>query len=677
MSQNAFHPRLLSPLKVGRHTLRNRVIMGSMHTRLDFLDRGVEREAAFYAERARGGVAMIVTGGCSPNEEGCLEPGAHRLDSPGQLAQHRPVVAAVHAHGALMLLQILHAGRYAKHDSLVAPSAIRSPINRLTPREMSEDDIERTLSDYVRCAELAREAGYDGVEVMGSEGYLITQFCALRTNARDDCWGGMLENRCRFAVEVVRRIRQSLGPEFLIMFRLSALDLVEGGLDGAETDYLARAIETAGADILSTGIGWHEATIPTISYHVPRAAWRFAVARLKKVVGIPVVASNRINTPALAEEIVASGEADLMALARPMLADAEFVAKAAAGRADEITPCIACNQSCLDNIFSNRAVSCLVNPRAGSELDLPATPASIFRRIAVVGAGAGGLACAITAARRGHRVTLYEAGSEVGGQLNIASRIPDKREFHELLRYFRPQLALLAIDLRLDTTASDELLAAGNFDHIVVATGVVPRKPAIPGLSHPKVASYPEILTGRRIAGQRVAIIGTGGIGFDVADHLLHQGKKSESPDSEAFYTEWGVDTQITAAGGLTQPAPAHAARQITLFQRGTGRPGSGLGLTTGWVPRGRLRKYGVDIVSGCRYEKIDDRGLHYTIGEEARVAEVDTIIICAGQEPVNELAQALSARGIAASLIGGARLAGELDAARAIDEGTRLAYRL
>lgn len=667
------YPCLLSPITVGTHTLKNRVIMGSMHTRLEYLDRGTEREVAFYAERAQGGVALLVSAGCSPNEEGCMEEGSHRLDSPEQLALHRPITAAVHAHGAKILLQILHAGRYAKHDKLVAPSDLPSPINKRAPRPMAEEDIAHTIGDYIRCAELAREGGYDGVEVMGSEGYLITEFTSLRTNNRTDRWGGSLENRCRFAVEIVRGIRERLGKNFLIMFRLSALDLVEGGFTGDDTDYLARAIESAGADVLSTGIGWHEAGIPTISYHVPRGAWGFAVARLKEVVSIPLVASNRINTPEVAEELIAGGSADLVALARPLLADPEFVAKAADHRAAEINTCIACNQGCLDYIFSKRAVTCLVNPRAGRELDLPQVPAPVKKRIAVVGAGPAGLACVLAAARRGHAVVLFEAAREIGGQLNVAKRIPEKREFNELLRYFRQQLELSGVTVHLGTPISAASFTASDFDHVVVATGIQPRRPDIPGIDHPKVASYLDILRGQREAGERVAIIGTGGIAFDVADLLL---SGPLAPDREDFYREWGVDTSLDNAGGIVTPASLHAARQVTLFQRSTGRPGVRLGLTTAWVTRSRFAKLGVTTVSGCVYVGIDDRGLHYRTDGQDRLAEADTIVVCAGQEPDRGLANQLDAKSIAAEVIGGAHLATELDALRAIDEGTRLAYR-
>jgi len=665
------YPHLLSPLRIGTHTLKNRVIMGSMHTRLEMLDRPVEREMAFYEARARGGVSLIITAGYSPNEEGRIEEGAHVFDSATQIDHHRPVIAAVHAHGAKMLLQILHSGRYAKHDLIVGPSDVRSPINKRTPRAMSEADIERTIEDFVRCAVLARDAGYDGVEIMGSEGYLITQFVTPRANKRDDRWGGSLANRCRFPVEIVRRIRERLGRDFIIMYRISALDLVEEGLSGDEIDGVAQAVEAAGADILSTGVGWHEAPVPTISYHVPRAAWRFAVARLKKVVRIPVVASNRINTPEIAEGLIAGGEADLVALARALLADPDFVNKAADGRAEEINTCIACNQACLDYIFGDRVASCLVNPRAGREIEFTSAPTT-RRRVAVVGAGPAGLACAIESARRGHQVDLFEAGSDIGGQLNIAKRIPEKTEFNELLRYFRRQLEVTGVRLRLNTRISAEQLARSGFDRVVVAAGIEPRRLDIPGIDHPKVATYLDILSGRVQAGKRVAIIGTGGIGYDVAEYLL--GTPETHLDAETFYREWGVDTAVRSQGGLVASTKSHAARSITLFQRSTGRPGDRLGISTGWILRGQLKKHGVEAIAGCSYTKIDDRGLHYRINDVDRVAEVDTVIVCAGQEPARALAEELKARGIIADLIGGARVASELDAVRAIDEGTRLA---
>jgi 2,4-dienoyl-CoA reductase (NADPH2) len=673
MSVGAY-PNLLSPLTVGFHTLKNRVVMGSLHTRLEHMDRQMEREVAFYAARARGGVALLITAACSPNWEGRIERGAHVLDSTTQLDIHRAITDAVHKEGAKMLLQVHHSGRYAKHDQVVGPSAIRSPINPRMPREMSEADIERTIEDFVRCAELSREAGYDGVEVMGSEGYLLTQFTALRANKRTDRWGGSLQNRCRFPVEIVRRIRSRLGNKFLLMYRISAADLVEGGLTADEIDYLARAIERAGADILSTGIGWHEAPVPTISYHVPRGAWRYGVARLKNVVRIPVVASNRINTPELAEELIREGEADLVALARPMLADPDFVNKAASGRADEINTCIACNQACLDYLFSDRPVTCLVNPKAAREIEFTAGPPPRKKRIAVVGSGPAGLSCAINLAERGHHAVLYEASAEIGGQLNVAKYVPEKVEFYELLRYFRRQLEINRIELHLNTRVAASDLVAQGFDHVVVAAGIEPRIPDIAGINHKSVASYTDIFFGRKKAGRRVAIIGTGGIGFDVAAYLLGEHRRH---DYEAFYTEWGVDPLIETHGGLVPPASSECGYEITLYQRGNSKPGSRLGISTGWVIRSQLKNCAANVVTECRYHLIDDQGLHYTVNGEDRIAEVDTVVICAGQNSLRVLADELLQAGVTAELIGGARFADELDATRAIEEGARLAYRL
>lgn len=666
------YPNLLSPLTVGPHKLKNRVIMGSMHSRLEMLDHPAEREAAFYAERAKGGAALIITAGVSPNQEGRLEPGAHVFDDPAQIAYHRTITDAVHAHGVPILLQMLHSGRYAKHDLIVGPSTDASPINKRAPRAMTEADIERTIEDFVRSAQLARDADYDGIEVMGSEGYLISQFVTTRCNKRSDRWGGPFQNRCRLPVEIVRRIRAKLGPDFLITYRISALDLVEEGLVGDEIDALARAVEAAGANLLSTGVGWHEARIPTISFHVPRAAWGFAIARLKQVVRIPVIAANRINTPEVAESLLASGVADLVALARPLLADPEFVNKAAAGRTDEINTCIACNQACLDYIFQDRAVSCLVNPRAGREIEFAAASTPHRRRIAVVGAGPAGLACAVEAAKRGHHVDLYEASCEIGGQLNLATRIPEKTEFHELLRYFRRQINLHEVNLALNTRVAAGALMKGRYDRIVIAAGITPRFPEIPGINHPKVAGYVDILNGRRAADRRVAIIGTGGIGHDVAEYLLgHSGHL----EAAAFFLEWGVDTSLHGPGGLSNPEAVHPMlRHITLFQRSAGRMGDRLSISTGWVLRGQLKKRGVKFVSGCTYLCIDDSGLHYRVDGKEQLAEVDTVIICAGQDPARSLADELEKHAVAADLIGGARSTSALDAVRAIEEGTRLA---
>ena len=677
------YPTLLSPIRIGAHTLRNRVVMGSMHTRLEYAPDAQRREIAFYAERARGGVAMIVSAGHSPNDEGPMEAGSHALATRAAALAHRPLTDAVHAHGAKMLLQILHAGAYAKHDRAVSPSGVRSPINPRTPRALAAADIERTLDDFVRCATLAREGGYDGVEVMGSEGYLITEFTSPRTNRRDDEWGGSLENRCRFAVEIVRRVRAALGPDFLIAYRMSAVDLVEDGLTGAEIDHLARAIEAAGADMLNTGIGWHEARIPTIAYHVPRGGFRYAIARLKRAVNIPVAASNRINTPELAEEILAAGEADLVSMARPMLADPHFVNKARDGRADEINTCIACNQACLDNIFSERAATCLVNPKAARETEFDDTPPTTKKRVAVIGAGPAGLACAITAAARGHAVDLFESDSALGGPLELARRIPGKYEFAELLRYFRRQVERNGITVHLDTRADAQRIARGGYDRIVVATGIVARTPDIEGIDHPKVVSYADVVMRRAKAGHRVAVIGTGGIGFDVAELLLELDvadlliDEYEPPTPEEFFDEWGVDPAIATPGGLRAPVLPKSPRSVILMQRAHSRPGARLGTSTGWILREKLKRRHLRTLTGVTYRRIDDAGLHYSVDGEERVLEVDTIVVCAGQESSQGLARELTQAGLAFDVIGGARVASELNAVRAIDEGTRLAYRL
>jgi 2,4-dienoyl-CoA reductase (NADPH2) len=670
------YPQLFAPLDLGFTTLKNRVLMGSMHTGLEEAPGGFKRLAAFYAERARGGVALIVTGGIAPNQEGVVMPGAAALETEAQAEKHRPVTDAVHAAGGKIALQILHVGRYAFHKGAVAPSALQAPISPVRPRALSEDDIERTIADYARCATLARLAGYDGVEVMGSEGYLINQFIAPQTNRRDDQWGGAFENRIRFALEVVRRVRAAAGADFIVIFRLSMIDLVDGGSSWDEIVALAKAIEAAGATIINTGIGWHEARIPTIATMVPRAAFAWVTQRLKGQVNIPLIATNRINTPETAEQVLASGAADMVSMARPFLADADFMNKAAAGHADEINTCIACNQACLDHIFAGRLCSCLVNPRACHETELIIAATAAPQRIAVVGAGPAGMACAATAAERGHRVTLIDSATQIGGQFKLARRIPGKEEFGETLRYFDRRLAKAGVELRLGTRVDAATLAADGFDHVVLATGIIPRTPDIAGIEHASVASYIDLIEGRRQAGRRVAVIGAGGIGFDVAELLTHAHAESKDAIS-AFQHEWGIDSGFAHRGGLEQPAMAAPQRQVWLLQRKAAKVGDGLAKTTGWIRRTLLKQRGVDMRSGVAYERIDDAGLHIVSNGKAECLPVDTIVVCAGQEPCRELEAGLRAAGVTTTLIGGADIAAELDAKRAIDQGTRLAASL
>ncbi len=679
-------PHLLAPLQAGRHTLRNRTLMGSMHTGLEHLDASTARLAAFYAERARGGAGLIATGGYAMNSEARLDEHGPMLATPEQADALRPIADAVHAEGGKIVLQVLHTGRYAKVGNLVGASGIPSPINRRVPRTLATEEVWRTIDDYVRCAELAVHAGFDGVEVMGSEGYLISQFSTTRCNDRSDEFGGSMENRHRLPVEIVRRTRERLGPQALIMYRLSALDLVDGGAPADEVTTLARAIEAAGADLINTGFGWHEAKVPTIAYLVPRAAFRAVGARIKRALKIPLILSNRINTPEVAEDIIASGDADMVSMARPFLADADFVRKAAAGRPQAINTCIACNQACLDFIFTGKPTSCLVNPRAGRELEFAAMAApKAKRRVAVVGAGAAGLACAVTAAERGHAVTMFEAGPAIGGQLNLARAVPGKEEFHELLRYFDTRVTEQGVQLRLGARPTAAEIAAGGFDRVVVATGVRARRPDIAGIDHPKVVGYAELLSGRRSAGRRVAIIGAGGIGFDVAEYLLHaecDPAARPQPHEQSrgggaanqFFADWGVDLAEHNPGGLGEPRRPAPWRTVTLLQRRPNKPGTTLGLTTGWALRARLEQRGLKALSGCTYERIDDAGLHLLINGVPRLLEVDTVVVCAGQEAEAGLATELRALGVEPAVIGGAELAAELDALRAIDQGTRLA---
>ncbi|MCA7901641.1 NADPH-dependent 2,4-dienoyl-CoA reductase [Burkholderia cepacia] len=670
------YPHLTTPLELGFTSLRNRVLMGSMHVGLEEAPHGFERMAAFYAERARGEAGLIVTGGFAPNERGRPAPGGAMLTTEAEAERHRVVTRAVHAEGGRIALQILHFGRYAYHPALAAPSALKAPINRFTPHALSGDEVDETIADFVRCAALAQHAGYDGVEIMGSEGYLINEFIAARTNHRDDAWGGAYENRIRFAVEIVRRVRERVGKNFIVIYRLSMLDLVEGGSTLDEVIRLAQAIEAAGATILNTGIGWHEARIPTIATKVPRAAYAWVTRQLMGKVGIPLVATNRINTPEVAEQLLADGYCDMVSMARPFLADAEFVRKAREGRADEINTCIGCNQACLDHTFSGRITSCLVNPRACHETELVIRPARQRKRIAVVGAGPAGLGFAVTAAERGHAVTLYEAGAEIGGQFNIAKKVPGKEEFNETLRYFRRQIELRGITLHVNTRASAEMLLQGEFDEVVIATGIVPRTPPIDGVGHPKTLGYLDVLRDDKAVGRSVAIVGAGGIGFDVAEYLVHR-DGGEQVDADRFFNEWGVDRSYAGAGGLGRAQPEPAARQVHLLQRKASKIGDGLGKTTGWIHRTALKARGVGMSSAVTYRRIDDEGLHVTIDGVEQALPVDNVVICAGQEPSRELAEQLQAAGCHVHLIGGAYEAAELDAKRAIHQGTTLAATL
>jgi 2,4-dienoyl-CoA reductase (NADPH2) len=669
------YPHLFRPLDLGFTTLKNRVLMGSMHTGLEEAPNGHKRMAAFFAERARGGVGLIVTGGIGPNDEGATHAVTKRLDSDEAVEHHKEVTAAVHAEGSKICMQILHTGRYAYNKELVAPSAVQAPINPFTPKELDEEGIQKQIDDFVFTAEQAKRAGYDGVEIMGSEGYFLNQFIAARTNFRTDQWGGEYQNRIKLPIEVVRRVREAVGEEFIIIYRLSMLDLVEGGSTYDEVLELGLAIEQAGATIINTGIGWHEARIPTIATKVPRAAFTWVTAKFREALNIPVITSNRINTPEIAEEVLARGDADMVSMARPFLADAEFVNKAKANKASQINTCIGCNQACLDHAFEGKMTSCLVNPRACHETEFSIEPATKIKKIAVVGAGPAGLAAATTAAQRGHKVTLFDADSEIGGQFNIAKQVPGKEEFYETIRYFGVMLNLHGVDVQLNTKVSVEELNNANFDEIILATGIVPRRPEIEGINHPKVLSYIDVLKHKKPVGKSVAVMGAGGIGFDTSEFLSH-GKESTSTNIPAFMKEWGIDMTMSSRGGVEgmQALPEPSPREIFLLQRKSTKVGAGLGKTTGWAHRAGLMKKGVKMLAGVEYLKIDDAGLHIRINEDVQVLPVDNVVICAGQLPRRELSEGLNAP---CHLIGGADVAAELDAKRAIDQGTRLAASL
>ncbi len=661
---------LFAPLDLGFTRLANRIVMGSMHTGLEDRARDFPKLAAYFAARARGGAGLLVSGGIAPNRAAWAKPFAGKLSSPREVARHRLVTEAVHEAGGKICMQILHTGRYAYHPFPVAPSALRAPINRFRPRELSSDGVRDQIADFVNCAVLAREAGYDGVEIMGSEGYFINEFLAPRTNKRSDEWGGSLENRARLALEVVRQTRAAVGRDFIIIFRISGLDLVEDGGTGAEVEWLASQMEEAGATMLNTGIGWHEARVPTIAGMVPRGAFGWVSARIKAATRLPVIATNRFNSPQDADALIASEAADLISMARPLLADPELPRKALEGRESEINTCIACNQGCLDRVFENQRATCLVNPRAAYETELILLPAAPVKRVAVVGAGPAGLACATALGERGHQVTLFERAHEIGGQFRYAREVPGKEDFRDTLRYFARQIELTGVRLELNTTADAALLGNGNFDEVVISSGVRARVPQIAGIDHPKAISYPELLSGAREAGKSVAIIGAGGIGFDVATFLTHR-------RDDDYFAEWGIDRTLTTRGGVVPMRAVAPVRAVYLLQRKADRLGRTLGKTTGWIHRTALKHRGVVMRGGVSYERIDDAGLHISTEHGPELLAVDHVIICAGQESVNELAAELAPSGKPVHVIGGALLAAELDAERAIREATMLAARI
>ena len=669
------YPHLFTPLDLGFTQLKNRVIMGSMHTGLEELPNGQARTAAYFVERAKGGVSLIVTGGIGPNEEGATHSVSRRLDDPQVLAEHRYVTDQVHQYDTKICMQILHTGRYSFNQNLVAPSPIQAPINQYVPRELSSDEIDHQINDFVKTALLAQEAGYDGVEIMGSEGYFLNQFIAQRTNQRQDEWGGHYENRIRLPIEVVRRVREAVGEHFIIIYRLSMLDLVEGGSTADEVIQLGLGIEQAGATIINTGIGWHEARIPTIATKVPRAAFTWVTAKFRKALRLPVITSNRINTPEVAEAVLARGDADIVSMARPFLADPDFMNKAQADQAHLINTCIGCNQACLDHAFVGKMTSCLVNPRACHEQEIVITPTEHPLKLAIIGAGPAGLAAATTAAQRGHDVTLFDAQNEIGGQFNIAKQVPGKEEFYETIRYFNEQLKALNVHVKLNTQVSATLLNESDFDQVIVAAGIIPRMPQIPGIEHPSVLSYIDVLKHKHPVGKKVAIIGAGGIGFDTAEYLSH-GETSPSTDIPTFMSQWGIDMTLSSRGGIegVKALPEPSAREIYLLQRKTSKVGAGLGKTTGWSHRMGLHMKGVKMINAVTYNKIDDAGLHVTINDETQILDVDNVIICAGQEPNKSLCEGLTKP---YHLIGGSDVAVELDAKRAIDQAMRLVVTL
>ncbi|GAA5213127.1 FAD-dependent oxidoreductase [Corallincola platygyrae] len=681
---SANYPNLLAPLDLGFTQIRNRVLMGSMHTGLEEERGGFDKLAAFYAERAKGGVGLIVTGGISPNFRGRLAPHGSQLSFGFQVGKHRKVTEAVHQHDGKICLQILHAGRYAYHPFSVAPSAIKAPINPFKPSALSEGGVKRTIRQFAKCAKLAQKAGYDGVEVMGSEGYLINQFVCPRTNKRTDKWGGSLENRMRFPLEIVKAIREQVGANFIIIFRLSMLELVDQGVTMEELPSMAKWLEQAGVSIINTGIGWHEARVPTIATSVPRAAFSWVTAKLKGEVSIPLVTTNRINDPQVGEEVLARGDADMVSMARPMLADAEFVNKAAAGKADTINTCIACNQACLDHVFKGKRASCLVNPLACYETELVIEPAKKAKRVAVIGAGPAGLSAACFAAERGHDVVLFDKDQDIGGQFNYAKQIPGKEEFYETLRYFRNRLNSAGVEQRFGELQTADSLIEQQFDEIIVATGVTPRTPPIEGVDHEKVLGYLDVLREHKPVGEKVAIIGAGGIGFDVAEYLV-EGHPSSTVDLPRWLDTWGIDPNLEQAGGLKAQVeakhnghdPEKSDREIYLLQRKTSKVGAGLGKTTGWIHRATLKHHGVKMMAGVQYKRIDEDGLHIEVDGHSELLPVDNVILCAGQESQRSLYDDLLHRGASVHLIGGAKLAAELDAKRAIRDGAELAAEL